>query len=786
MDMVNVVKSKIDAMRQQFRDRVPKILAAQFSTKLKRQKWEQMFEGIQQTDLVTLGRDQALELLKDLSKLPAQIKAAEADLTKLGGKLAPKYQGKAKALAHWMVTREAGSNHMQTNAHAIAMLAGEKGRIGAKPSEGLVQAIDKLTTLYALDQTNQETKDSLQELANTESDGMMYVIGNAASTKGIEQMRNDSGPDGEVARLNAWKGYAPISASAGNSVIVRDDIEQKDLESKGYVRVKDYIGSREENYRGERGVYQSTVGTQASFKQGIAQTVHQSWSGVDPVNGKSQGAEFAGWISGNKAKRIRKDLTVNDTLKGPEQLVPRFGKNGEVVAYERTIAAKDLEPLKQNKHMGQVLGVWAGRLLEEELSNESNRNLITVLKNQWDEAVKSGNTKDFVNVADKESKDSVTKDAWQQMGHKMKEDAEDIFGEPDTLWVRKDLEKDAIGFREASVRDAWTGVTRWSPEAQEAAQTAATLVMGKNAYRNAVWAEDIVRSGVAYAKETIVVRSMVIIRDNLVSNKLNLMLHGIGPVQMVKQTKAKFLEVNQYVKNKERIDELNVELAAKLNQPKEARRIRAELQVLEDALDQTSLKPLLDAGEFSTIAEDMDTGDREFREGRLKDFFEMAADKVPGIGQTAFKNLIISKDTALYKGLNRAVQYSDFIDKAILYEHLMKTKGKTHEEALNVVKEEFINYNRLAGRGRSYAESIGLLWFYNFKLRSMKILVRRARENPLSLLLVAGGAGPTMDVDTVYDGSGLGVWMDESYKYSVGTGMGFDAWTMNPWYNAMN
>lgn len=59
-------------------------------------------------------------------------------------------------------------------------------------------------------------------------------------------------------------------------------------------------------------------------------------------------------------------------------------------------------------------------------------------------------------------------------------------------------------------------------------------------------------------------------------------------------------------------------------------------------MNQTPLKPLLDAGEFSTIAEDMDTGDREFREVRLQDFFEKTADKIPGIGQTAIKNLLIT------------------------------------------------------------------------------------------------------------------------------------------------
>ena len=100
------------------------------------------------------------------------------------------------------------------------------------------------------------------------------------------------------------------------------------------------------------------------------------------------------------------------------------------------------------------------------------------------------------------------------------------------------------------------------------------------------------------------------------------------------------------------------------------------------------------------------------------------------MAQTAFKNIVITKDTALFQGLNRAVQYGDFISKAVLYDHLTKEKGMSQEDTMRIISEEFVNYNRLSGRGRDYLESIGLLWFMNYKIRIMKVMARMIRERP--------------------------------------------------------
>ena len=95
----------------------------------------------------------------------------------------------------------------------------------------------------------------------------------------------------------------------------------------------------------------------------------------------------------------------------------------------------------------------------------------------------------------------------------------------------------------------------------------------------------------------------------------------------------------------------------------------------------------------------------------------------------------------------------------MLFDHLTQKKGMSVEEALDVISEEFVNYNKLPGRGRDYLESIGLLWFYNYKLRATKVALRTARSRPLTTLLMAGGIEPSFGIDTVFSSSLPGKWL---------------------------
>lgn len=78
------------------------------------------------------------------------------------------------------------------------------------------------------------------------------------------------------------------------------------------------------------------------------------------------------------------------------------------------------------------------------------------------------------------------------------------------------------------------------------------------------------------------------------------------------------------------------------------------------------------------------------------------------------------------------MEYGDFIAKAILYDHLTKRKGLSAEAAMGQITEEFVNYDRMPGRFRGYMEGIGMLWFWSYKIRSVKVALRAMQWTRMS------------------------------------------------------
>ncbi|NNU81363.1 hypothetical protein HMH01_13040 [Halovulum dunhuangense] len=301
--MINPVKAQIDAMRQRFREDVPAELAKRFSRELSSEEWSEMYQAIAKADLLAIGRRRAMDLMKDPSKLDQEISTAEEKVSKLGGKFANRYQEKAKALARFMVQGEIISENLLRNAHAIAHLYGEEK--GLKPDQATIKAIDELTSLYAYELLEEGTRSMMSELASQEEAGMAAVAGMVFETRASETKRRDRhGMVNEVAQNNGWKGYIPSVVTEGAEVIVADDRDYDDLVRRGYERIGDFKGDRNEGYRGKRGYYQTSVGGKNAFRQGIAQTVHETWQGVDARTGQSQTRNTGGMIEQAQAEAV--------------------------------------------------------------------------------------------------------------------------------------------------------------------------------------------------------------------------------------------------------------------------------------------------------------------------------------------------------------------------------------------------------------------------------------------------------------------------------------------------
>ena len=779
VDMVNKVKYAVSSVRQDFRETLPEIIASRFTRKLSKQEWKNLYRAFGKTDLAALGAsykmDDIVDIISSRKKLNAEINSLEEELKSLSPKNHRQYMDKSKQLARFMMEGIPGKNLLR-NAFAISRMLNEDVRVDTT-SQRAIEVIDELTSLYAVSRIDDKTLDSVMELISSEKEGsefMTYYLFGLRSEEN-KKINNDR------ALLNGYKGYIPSEAQDGVRLIVADDTNHDELLKSGYTRKGNYVGSGVGVEAGRRSYYHSVVAGKNTFSQGAMQTVQVAVNGVDPRSGVSVTGSTAGTITGASVSGINNRIKKSSKLNENEALMPVFGGSGEVVAFERAMDPRELTILNRNEHIGEMLGAWRGRQAEEQIAQGFNEMLVDNIKTVWDRD-KTERKDEFVNLADTSLKDPIFKDAWSVIPRDTRDYISSVFGE-DTFMVRKDMINNALGYRNASIADAWTGGTRFDPKIQKALVDSATFIFGKKAYKYLVTGEKGLQTAVSTAKNTIVIRSVFVPVANMLSNQLQLLMRGVAPRDMLKYQRTKLVEIDAHLKNLRRRVEAEAELLTVQDNPIKARKLETEIQSLNDADKRMSIYPLIQAGEFSTISEGLTDIDVSLSSGKIVDYIEGLVDKLPEGVKTVGKYAIVGRDTALYQGMSRAVQYGDFLGKAVLYEHLVANEGLSEKEALARITNEFVNFNLLPGRTRSYTESMGLTWFWNFKLRTMKVAIDMMQRNPVRVLLsgLAAPVAPDIGIGSPITDNFLSVLEDDRLKYSIGPDMMFNAPGLNPW-----
>lgn len=794
-DMIKQVRSVIQQMRQQFREHLPAIIAEKFTRKLTDKEWSNLHRGLGKTDLASLvqGRtvDQVMKMLSDPTAFDSEVTSLESFLTNEDPIYFALYQSKMQQLAKFMVTGEAGKNLLR-NAHAISRLFGEKRQGRWKiPSQQAVKAIDDLTSLYAVAALPDMVKNSLASLVQNEAEGikfsLSYLVGQRA-----DELRKSSSAN---AQANQYKGYIPVANQPGVQLFVADDTEYAKLIARSFQRVGNYNGSSVDRTVAKKGYYYAPVSGRAAYNQGILQNVRHTSNGVDAVTGFTHDNMIAGRITEPKTVQRITAALANERATS-EPLLPIYNSQGVAVAYERSIDQGRLSALNQDDHFAKMIGVWRGRQAEEATAQMFNDKLVDALKKMYDTDKQRGTFSgdEYVNVFDLgKNYDTVIADSVALFSLETLDYIKSVFGKTANgrpiMYVRKDMLNDAIGYRSASVGDVWTGNTRWSDETTRVAKELALGIFGNKAYRHVVNGEKLVQNFVADAKTIIVVKSVVVPVSNLIANFYQLAGRGVPVLHMARQFPKKAVEINQYVESQLKKIRLEADLRAAEGNIIQTRKLNAEIQSINDGHRRLSIWPLIEAGEFTAISDvNLSPDDVEITSGRLNEYIERQVDKLPKSLQTAGRYALITKDTALYQGLAKTIQYGDFIAKAVLYDDLTIRQKKGKDYALGRVSEEFVNYDRLPGRFRGYVEQMGLLWFWNFKIRSAKVAASMIRNNPLHTLLAAVAPAPTMfgSVGLPIEDNLFAKMADGSLDYSVGIGQAFRAPLMNPWVNMVN
>src|SRR5690606_6911744 len=116
---------------------------------------------------------------------------------------------------------------------------------------------------------------------------------------------------------------------------------------------------------------------------------------------------------------------------------------------------------------------------------------------------------------------------------------------------------------------------------------------------------------------------------------------------------------------------------------------------LEDAMARNPVKPLVDAGLYQTIVEDVDTSQDGYGyRARFANWADQKTAMLPSTVKKGARFMVMDRGTPLYQVMHRATHLSDFVGRYALYKHLTGPKNRvSHKEAVRTASRAFVNYS---------------------------------------------------------------------------------------------
>lgn len=794
-DMVKQFRSKIQVVRQGYRDDLPDVIRSEFTRELTKEEDSSVYRSLGKTEIASLmvsgmTVDAAVGLVTNKTTRKAkQNQLVDSIGTSDVSRRLPEIVAKAKQLATFMNTGKEG-NDLARNARAIVLTNANHVKLAQLEKQlgnfeeayqqlyGKTESqVDQLVSLYAIDGLSSEDINTFTDLAKNEKKGLEFTLSYLKS-----QIIEERNTDSLVAKINSYKGYMPFESKGDVSLKVADDLEYVSLIEQGYVKLGAFTGSNIMPQRG-KSYYFMPKSAKAAFKQGIVQNIRQTKGGVDPVSGYTAGTIVQRYTNRSDIAAIQKRMSRQNT---DTPLLPVFDQNGVVVAYEQGISQEKKSMVADEQNLFGVIGKWRGRQIEEYLAELSNKEMVGKLKDTYEKDIGQSmeNAKKYVDLF--KSEDPVIIDAVGLIPFETRKAIMAAFD--GRFMVQRGMVKEVVGYRNASVGDFWTGNSRHSIQTQKTVKRVLVGMLGNDAYVKLAGKEEFIENVVNTAKDLIATKSVIVPAINIISNVLHAIARGT-PVMDIAKGYAKYTkEINTYMASRQDYIVAEAKLRAATN-ANEIAKLEAIMRTIDDSHRRMDIWPLIEAGEFTAVSSaDNRYADVKLASGKIGAYLDAAAKKLPDGLNTAGKYLIVAKETSLYNALQKSVEYGDFVAKAVYYEDMVKRQGLDKATALGRVSEEYISYDHLPGRARGKLENLGLLWFYNFKLRSTKIALSTIRNNPLHTMLALGVPSPTMFGTTgipVQDNVITKI-LEGSIGYSIGPGQGINSVGLNPWYNLFN
>lgn len=689
-------------------------------------------------DIIRLVSDPAY-LKQEMDK--ARTAVAEAFK---GTPLIPQYISYANALGNFMATGETNAPNLPLSATGIA--SGWMLGLKNAPTKAQIQAIDALATMEAIRVTPKGDIASVISTEASKADGDSGL----AILLGIHKHVEDSAPFDDWETGLKVKGYTPFIGNPDTEMTFVDSAEVSDYELAGYVVVGDT------HYDPTASVKPQSSKVMMTRKHG---RTHDRVSGVLPlISNHAKGTSVDTYTSNqlrtlsirnaNSARAYR----YSGNMATGRKAIPLYDSEGRITDYRYTMSFYAADSvLERNSDFDHLLGRMAGNSLDKQLSKAQAEMLVEELKKDWEEN------------GEKEPHSFITLSAHAPI----EEHKEMYFMLPvavrsanKTIRIRKDEVDVILGYKKFTMADSFLK----DPSERNALER---ILVGGLEHVYAAYGKHlkghsdaqaqqfakrlapiIVKGGkgvkelAAEMKDWIVIKSGFVFAANLYSNTTLLKIQGMGVKDIFRLQAEGLKAIRELKKIETEIATIQVELASELNRNNGVHTASTidkanKLQLLKDALENNPTKYLYDLGMISTVAEDLQQNVDPFSfKNSLSEKIQGKLDTLPGAVSEVAKTLYMSKDTPAYKFMFEATQYSDFVARYALYEHLTKRDKNplSNEEAIHEINEAFVVYDIPLPKGLQYLDDLYILPFSKYFLSIQRVLFRQLRDRPVSTL----------------------------------------------------
>lgn len=237
-------------------------------------------------------------------------------------------------------------------------------------------------------------------------------------------------------------------------------------------------------------------------------------------------------------------------------------------------------------------------------------------------------------------------------------------------------------------------------------------------------------------KNNTIIRNPSLVITNATANFFGLIAEGVQLKEMESWTYYteqldKYQEDYKQIKAKEaKIKELN-KVRKTQDEINEIDKLNKEINVLKESRKRNSVAPLVDAGMYSNIIEDIETTEWKWDKELIKSIETDEAKK------NYLNEFMMTESSDAYKTLADMTRKGDFIPRVILYYHLINKKGYSTIEALDEVRDRFINYSTplFSPTGRML-DRTGIMLYQKYRFAVQKQALLALKNAPVSALAV--------------------------------------------------